>query len=85
MIEEITIEARILKEVSKKLIKRIKELQLQLQKEIEDRRDFGGYEDCGQSYQEQVVRTEAKIQELVSQKISIEKWRKFIIHQNKKP
>ena len=85
MLEETTIEARILKEVSKKFIKRIKALQLQLQEEIKDRSDFGGYEDCGQSYQEQVVRTEAKIQELVSQKISIEKWRKFIIHQNKKP
>lgn len=65
-----------LKQIIKKTIGRIKELQKQLVIEKQERQELGGYEDCGLFYQEAVIRTEAVISELVSQKISLEKWRK---------
>jgi len=73
---EIEIQRKILNQVIKKTIGRIKELQKQLEGEKQDLRELGNYEDCGSYYQEQVIKTEAVISELVSQKISLEKWRK---------
>lgn len=73
---EIEIQREILNQVIKKTIGRIKELQKQLEVEKEERKEFGRYEDCGSFYQDSVTRTEAVISELVSQKISLEKWRK---------
>jgi len=75
--ENITeIKREMLNEVIKSVIKRIKELQHQLAIEQEDKRCFGSYEDCGEFYCEQVTKTEAAIAELITQKISFEKWRK---------
>ena len=72
---EIEIQREILNQVIKKTIGRIKELQIRLDCEKQDRRDFGMFEDCGSYYQEKVAATEAIIEELISQKISFEKWR----------
>jgi len=66
----------ILNEIIKKTIKRIKLLQLRLIEEKKECRLMGSYEDCGQFYKDEVKITEAVIKELVSQKISFEKWRK---------
>jgi len=76
------IERAILKEATKKLISRIKNLQKQLEIEKEDEKEMGGYEDCGQFYQDNVIITQAKIDELISQKISFEKWRKKLSYEN---
>jgi hypothetical protein len=73
---EIEIQREILNQVIKKTIGRIKELQKQLEVEKKERKELGYYEDCGSFYQEQVIKTEAVISELISQKISLEKWRK---------
>ena len=71
---EIEIQREILNQVIKKTIGRIKELQKQLEVEKQEQKELGRYEDCGSFYQEQVIKTEAVISELVSQKISLEKW-----------
>lgn len=76
MENKIDIQREMLNEVVKSVIKRIKELQRQLAIEQEDKRCFGSYEDCGEFYREQVTKTEAAIAELITQKISFEKWRK---------
>jgi hypothetical protein len=73
---EIEIQREILNQVIKKTIGRIKELQKQLEVEKQERKELGYYEDCGSFYQEQVIKTETVISELISQKISLEKWRK---------
>ena len=73
---EIEIQREILNQVIKKTICRIKELKKQLEVEKQDRKELGMYEDCGSFYQDAVIKTEAVISELVSQKISLEKWRK---------
>ena len=73
---EIETQIEILNQVIKKTISRIKELQKQLEVEKQEQKELGCYEDCGSFYQEAVIKTEAVISELVSQKISIEKWRK---------
>lgn len=72
---EIEIQREILNQVIKKTIIRIKELQKQLEIEKKDRKELGIFEDCGSYYNEKVVATEAVISELISQKISLEKWR----------
>ena len=72
---EIEIQRDILNQVIKKTISRIKELQEGLKSEKEDRKIYGGYEDCGSYYEEQVIKTEAVISELIAHKISLEKWR----------
>jgi hypothetical protein len=59
--------------IVKHIIRRIKELQKQLLVEKQERKELGSYEDCGDFYQEQVIKTEAIISELISQKIQIEK------------
>lgn len=61
------------KKIVKHIIFRIKELQKQLVIEKQERKELGRYEDCGDFYQEQVMKTEAVISELISQKIQIEK------------
>ncbi len=61
------------KKIVKHIICRIKELQKQLEVEKQERKEFGSYEDCGSFYQEQVMKTEVIISELISQKIQIEK------------
>ena len=76
------IKREMLKLVIKSTITRIKELQKQLEVEKQERKELGGYEDCGSFYQEQVIRTESAISELVSQKISLEKWRKKLTYSN---
>lgn len=73
---EIEIQREILNQVIKKTIGRIKELQKQLEVEKQEQKELGGYEDSGSFYQDAVTKTEASISELVSQKISLEKWRK---------
>jgi hypothetical protein len=73
---EIEVQREILNQVIKKTIGRIKELQKQLEVEKQERKELGVYEDCGSFYQDAVIKTEAVISELVSQKISLEKWRK---------
>lgn len=78
---EIEIQRDMLNQVIKKIITRIKELQKQLEVEKKDRSALGMYEDCGQYYQDQVKKTEAIIEELISQKISLEKWRKKLLFQ----
>ena len=47
----------------------------------EEKKEMGGYEDCGQFYCDEVMRTEVKIEVLVSQKISFEKWRKKLSYE----
>ena len=74
----IDIQRDMLNQVAKKLIKRIKELKIRLEEDEKEERLMGHYEDCGQFYSDQVTGTKAKIEELVSQKISIEKWRKSL-------
>ena len=69
------------KEIVKHIIRRIKELQLQLEQQKKDRREFGHFEDCGSFYCEQVEKTEALISELISQKIQIEKLIKRLKYQ----
>jgi DNA primase len=81
MTKKTEIERAILKEAIKKLISRINSLQKQLETEKEERKEMGGYEDCGQFYQDNVMKTEAKISELISQKISFEKWRKKLSYE----
>jgi len=67
-----------LNQVKKKLVKRIKELQKQLVAEQKDASVFGGFSDCGDFYNEAPRKTQAVIDELIQQKISIEKWRKSL-------
>lgn len=74
----IDIQRDMLNQVAKKLIKRIKELQVKLEKDEKEERLVGHFKDCGQFYCDQVTETKAKIEELVSQKISVEKWRKSL-------
>ena len=78
---EVEIKREILNEIIKKTIKRIKSLQVQLEEEKVDRKNFGVFEDCGDFYREQVIQTKAVISELVSQKISLEKWRKKLTYE----
>ncbi len=82
--DKIEIQREILNQVLKKTILRIKELKNQLEIEKQERRELGSYEDCGEFYQRSVIQTEAKISELVSQKISIEKWRKKLKYETTK-
>lgn len=78
---EIEIQRDILKQVIKKIIARIKNLQKQLEVEKKYRSAYGMFEDCGQYYQDQVTKTESVIEELISQKISFEKWRKKLSYE----
>lgn len=71
-----------MKEIVKHLIRRIKQLQAQLEVEKQQRKEFGYYEDCGSFYNEQVIKTEAVISELISQKIQIEKIIKRLKYEN---
>ena len=80
---ETEIKRAMLKEVIKKTISRIKVLQKDLEKAKEVERVFGTYDDCGDSYITEVERIEAVIKELVQQKISLEKWRKLLGHQQR--
>jgi hypothetical protein len=68
----------ILNQAAKKLIKRIKELQARLKVEEKECSEMGHYEDCGEFYHKEVASTKAVIDELISQKISFEKWRKSL-------
>lgn len=77
-IEQIVTQRELLKQLAKKTIKRIKELQKQLVIEEQECSDFGHYEDCGSYYQEQVAATKAVIVELIKQKITFEKWCKSL-------
>ena len=70
------IQREVLNKVIKSIIIRIKELQKRLIAEEKDCNELGHYSDCGSFYQEQVIKTKAVISELVSQKISLQKWRK---------
>ena len=72
------IQRDILNQATKKVVKRIKELQKRLETEKKDRSELGHFEDCGEFYHTQVAKTEAVIEELISQKISFEKWRKSL-------
>ena len=72
----------ILQQIIKQTIIRIKKLQLQLVEEKKERKEMGMYEDCGDFYHDQVMRTETIISELISQKISFEKWRKKLKYEN---
>lgn len=66
----------LLTKIIKDTINRIKELQLQLEKEEKEENELGCYEDCGSFYIENVIKTKAIIAELIKQKIRYEKWRK---------
>lgn len=72
---EIEAQRAILKEVVKSIIRRIKALKVELEHDKKMRREYGGYEDCGSSYETAVEVTEGKISELINQKIHFEKWR----------
>lgn len=76
MESKIDIQREILNDVIKSTIKRIKELQHQLALDQEEYRVFRNYDDCSDFYREQVIKTEAAVAELISRKISFEKWRK---------
>lgn len=76
---EIEIQRDILNQVIKKIITRIKEYEKQLEVQKKEKSFFGGFSDCGQSYDDNVIKTEAIISELISQKISLEKWRKKLL------
>ena len=80
---EIEIQREILNQVIKKTIGRIRELKKQLEVEKQEQKESGGYEDCGSFYQDAVTKTEAVISELISQKISLEKWRKKLTKKQK--
>ena len=58
---EIEIQIEILNQVIKKTIGRIKDIQKQLEVEKQERKELGGYEDCGSFYQDAVIKTEAVI------------------------
>lgn len=73
---EIEIQRELLLKITKQTIRRIKELQIQLEVEKKERSNYGSYEDCGSFYQEQVIRTESIISELIEQKKNFQKWRK---------
>ncbi len=73
----------ILQQIIKQTIIRIKSLQAQLIDEKRERKEMGAYGDCGDFYHAQVKQTETIISELISQKISFEKWRKKLKHENK--
>ena len=79
--EKTEIERAILKEAIKHTITRIKNLKKTLETQKVEKKEMGGYEDCGQFYCDEVMRTEAKIEVLVSQKISFEKWRKKLSYE----
>lgn len=79
--EKIEAQREILNVVVKDIIKRIKHLQKEIIAQKEDRRDFGYYEDCGSFYREQVIETEAVIEELIKQKIHFERKRKHLKNQ----
>lgn len=76
------IQRAIIKDAIKHLKTRIKKLQKQLEEEIAEEKEMGGYEDCGQFYRDEVIKTQARIGELVKQKISFEKWRKKLLYEN---
>jgi hypothetical protein len=73
---EIEIQREMLNKIIKQTIARIKKLQKQLEVEKKECSELGHYSDCGSFYQDAVTRTEAVISELISQKITLQKWRK---------
>lgn len=73
---EIEIQREMLNKIIKQTIARIKQLQKQLEVEKKECSELGHYSDCGSFYQDAVTRTEAVISELISQKITLQKWRK---------
>jgi len=73
---EIEIQRELLLKITKQTIRKIKKLQIQLEVEKKECAIYGHYEDCGSFYQEEVIRTEAIISELIEQKITFQKWRK---------
>lgn len=76
------IQIELLKLIVKQTINRIKALQKELENDKKLRKEFGMYEDCGESYQVAVERTEARISELIGQKITFEKWRKKLKYEH---
>lgn len=79
MENKVKIQSELLQELIKKTIIRIKHYKEILIKQKKERSELGGYEDCGSFYAEEVLKTEAIISELISQKIMLQKWRKAII------
>jgi hypothetical protein len=78
---ETEVQREVIRQVIKQTISRIKQLQVRLEEEKKDRKEMGHYSDCGEFYREQVVKTEAILEELVRQKISLEKWRNKLKYQ----
>lgn len=74
--EILSIERKTVKHTVKFIINRIKNLKALLSMQKADAKEFGGYEDCGEFYHNEVMQTEAAIEELVRLKISMEKYAK---------
>jgi hypothetical protein len=75
------LEIIIIKKVVKRLIKEGKFLNSQLEIAEKEYHEFGGYEDCGESYRESVIELKAKIEVVTELKISYEKYLKKLKYQ----
>lgn len=64
----------------KHLKKKIKREKKHLLFEQDDNRQMGLFEDCGDFYREKVLQREARIEALIEQKISMEKYAKKLKH-----
>ena len=71
------------KDVVNWLKKEIKEAKKAYDRAIENRRNFGMYEDCGEYYRENESVAKAVLDELVRVKISTEKYYKKLKHEER--
>ncbi len=69
------------KDVVEWLEGRIKSAKVNYEQAIEDRKNFGMYEDCGECYHQNEAVAKAVLDELVSIKISTEKYAKKLKHE----
>ena len=64
------------------IIKKIKYKQEFLCTAEQEKKVYGGYEDCGSSYHEQLVAQQAKVDVLIEVKISLEKYKTKLKHEH---
>lgn len=81
--EELLIKADGVKDCVKQTEKKIKEEKKLLEIDKKDYQSFGMYDDCGSIYEQHVIKREARIEVLIEQKISLEKYMRKLRHEAK--
>jgi len=69
------------KDVAKWLKKEIRKAKKALESAKKDRADFGMYEDCGDSYEGNVIEAQSALDTLIHIKIKTERYAKKLRHQ----